>query len=391
MRICYLPTDPGNYRDENSLSPLDRRRLAVLIPLWQSLGMSVMPYHDNALTSCDVVYCVSVQHCSDATRSTLQSLLRKRRRPALVVGVIEDLFYDFYAACPDDDCMRLEDYERRYHSGFRDLARRVRWSANKRLRVLPLPRDLRYEKMEIVRRSDAVVCTSAGQASLIRQVNLRVVDIADAMPDSDFKHAMCTYKEGPVTIVWEGTNWGLQLVDLVRPAMEQVAAMAPVPVEFLFLAPRLSPTPFHGLCDNVGIMSRDFNLPCRHEEWSLETVGQHLSGASIGIAPMPVWNPYYLNKAFSKPLSYMAVGLPVVASSIPSYRELMTNGVNGFLARNHEDWVSALTALVESTDLRRQIGQAGRETLIATHSVEAVAESFLKVFENAVRWKRSSN
>jgi glycosyltransferase involved in cell wall biosynthesis len=103
---------------------------------------------------------------------------------------------------------------------------------------------------------------------------------------------------------------------------------------------------------------------------------------------MPYRNPFYLNKAYSKPLSYMACGLPVVASPIPSYRELIRDRVDGLLAATPEEWTKALLLLVNSPELRQKIGLAGKQRLLESHSEEIVAGKFAHVFCEAARLKR---
>jgi glycosyltransferase involved in cell wall biosynthesis len=103
---------------------------------------------------------------------------------------------------------------------------------------------------------------------------------------------------------------------------------------------------------------------------------------------MPLHNPFYLNKAYSKPLSYMACALPVVASPIPSYRELIRDRVDGILAETSKDWVEALLLLVGSEKLRQKLGQAGRQRLLESHSEEIVARKFAGVFEQALELHR---
>jgi glycosyltransferase involved in cell wall biosynthesis len=185
--------------------------------------------------------------------------------------------------------------------------------------------DQTIDLLKAIKRCDGVVVTSEGQAATVRQHNLNVLSVADPMPESDFRGLKCSYSQDePFSIVWEGTAWGLQLVELVRPALEAVYKQGQFKIEFVFVGPRKRPTPLNGSYDNEEILKHNYNLPTRWEDWRLESIGQVLSKATIGIAPMPMKNPFYMNKAFSKPLSYMACGLPVVASNLPSYREIIT-------------------------------------------------------------------
>lgn len=98
---------------------------------------------------------------------------------------------------------------------------------------------------------------------------------------------------------------------------------------------------------------------------------------------MPMHNPFYRAKAFSKPLVYMALGLPVIASGIPSFTDLIRDGQDGFIAYNDEEWIYKLACLVDDVELRAKIGTAARVRVDSYHSVEKVAINFLDAFRKA--------
>ncbi len=71
-------------------------------------------------------------------------------------------------------------------------------------------------------------------------------------------------------------------------------------------------------------------------------------------------------------LEAMALGIPVVATSVGGIPEVITDGVNGFLC--HPDNVTCLSAklarLIDSRDLRALVGSAGRETVTQRFSMD---------------------
>jgi len=80
----------------------------------------------------------------------------------------------------------------------------------------------------------------------------------------------------------------------------------------------------------------------------------------IGIAPL---RPSAFNDAKShiKCLEYAALGIPVVASDEPPYRDFVIDGVTGFLVRYDRDWGQRLTALVNDEAMRAEMGAKARE------------------------------
>jgi len=59
----------------------------------------------------------------------------------------------------------------------------------------------------------------------------------------------------------------------------------------------------------------------------------------------------------------MALGIPIVASPVGEQKYVIQSGINGFLAKNEEEWYTYLKMLVEDEKLRDSVGKSGRETV----------------------------
>jgi glycosyltransferase involved in cell wall biosynthesis len=90
-----------------------------------------------------------------------------------------------------------------------------------------------------------------------------------------------------------------------------------------------------------------------------------------------------MGKAGFKLLQYMAAGLPVVASPVGFNRELVRHGVNGFLADSAEEWERYLTQLLNDRDLRRRMGQQGRQLVEKEFSLRPMFAKLLGVIDSA--------
>ena len=108
--------------------------------------------------------------------------------------------------------------------------------------------------------------------------------------------------------------------------------------------------------------------------WRLETEMDELSQIGIGVSPLPD-TPWERGKCGAKILQYMACGIPVVASPVGVNQTILTHGVNGFLARDAQDWTAALRTLITNPKRRRQFGNAGRETVEKRFAVQRAAEA----------------
>jgi Glycosyl transferases group 1 len=69
----------------------------------------------------------------------------------------------------------------------------------------------------------------------------------------------------------------------------------------------------------------------------------------------------------------MACGVPVVALDTPLNRRLVLGGLTGFLCRSAEEMLAPVLALIRHPDLRRSLGDAGRQRIREEFGQEAFA------------------
>ena len=74
----------------------------------------------------------------------------------------------------------------------------------------------------------------------------------------------------------------------------------------------------------------------------------------------------------------MALAIPTIMSPVGVNKDIITDGVNGFLASATDEWVNKLSTLIESAELRGEMGGKGRKTVVEQYSVEAIKHLYLK-------------
>jgi glycosyltransferase involved in cell wall biosynthesis len=121
------------------------------------------------------------------------------------------------------------------------------------------------------------------------------------------------------------------------------------------------------------------DLPVKSIVWSPSTEVDALNSFDIGIMPLPD-DEWSRGKCGLKALSYMACGVPAILSPVGVNREIIQHGINGFLAGDQQEWILALEQLIASRQLRNEMGQRGRETVVQKYSVAANRELYLQVF-----------
>jgi len=105
--------------------------------------------------------------------------------------------------------------------------------------------------------------------------------------------------------------------------------------------------------------------------WRPETEVEDLARIDVGLMPLPD-GPIERGKCAYKLIQYMALGRPGVASPVGANRDVVTEGVDGFLPADEGAWERAIVSLVEDPSLRRDMGERARARVEAAYSLRAV-------------------
>ena len=82
-----------------------------------------------------------------------------------------------------------------------------------------------------------------------------------------------------------------------------------------------------------------------------------------------------------KMFEYLAAGVPVIASSLPSLGEILEDGRNALMVSpdRHDEWSAALDRLLASPELARSLGDTAHREYKARHTWSARANSLLGI------------
>jgi len=116
-------------------------------------------------------------------------------------------------------------------------------------------------------------------------------------------------------------------------------------------------------------------------DWDMGREIDDFQSIDIGIYPLSD-NLWARGKAAFKAIQYMSVGVPVIASPVGMTRELIQDGVNGFLVDHENEWVEKLSRLINDAELRKKIGLAGRKTVEEKYSLKINIPKLLSVFKS---------
>jgi glycosyltransferase involved in cell wall biosynthesis len=109
-------------------------------------------------------------------------------------------------------------------------------------------------------------------------------------------------------------------------------------------------------------------VPTEQPEWALEREVELFNTCDVGVYPLAD-DEWSRGKCGFKAIEFMACGVPVVASAVGVNREIIEDGVNGFLASTEAEWIEKLGRLLVDRELRRRFGEAGRRTIEQRYSL----------------------
>lgn len=120
------------------------------------------------------------------------------------------------------------------------------------------------------------------------------------------------------------------------------------------------------------------NLEIECSDWQFESEVSELGKIDIGLMPLPD-DEWSKGKCGFKALQYMALEIPPVISPVGMNTEIVQHGVNGFFATSEEEWISCISLLIESHELRKKMGYEARKTVIKRYSVQSQLESLISI------------
>ena len=222
----------------------------------------------------------------------------------------------------------------------------------------------------LVPQADLVVCGNSFLEDWARPLNSRLLRIPTCVELARYTlRDWCVAGVGsggqggqgaqlPV-IGWMGTTTNLQYLREAAQALQQLAEERRF--ELRLIVPDASAVREMDL-GRVYVTSRP---------WQAATEISDLQQFDVGLMPLSDREQWTIYKCGLKLIQYLAVGVPGVASAVGVNTEILAGDQGGYAVQGSEEWLGALRQLLDSAELRRQQGLAGRRTVEERYAVEA--------------------
>jgi glycosyltransferase involved in cell wall biosynthesis len=219
----------------------------------------------------------------------------------------------------------------------------------------------------IVRRSRRVTVGNAFLADFARAHNASVDVVPTAVDTTKFVPRSGARSDGPLVVGWIGSPTTVVYLEGLSDVLRQLAARHRF---VLKVSGAGRPVRFEG-------------LEVREVPWSLDREVELFNTCDIGVYPLTD-DDWSRGKCGFKAIQFMACGVPVVAAAVGVNREIVHDGVDGFLASTPDEWLRKLERLLTDATLRTAFAAAGRRAIESRYSVRVTAPKLAAAFNEAL-------
>jgi len=214
----------------------------------------------------------------------------------------------------------------------------------------------------IIKWSWKISCGNAYLAGHARQFNANVVVNPTTIDTEHLHNQIKNQQTDKLVIGWTGTHSTLMYLEPLIPLIKKLEEK--YDFELLVIA-------------NVKPEFECKSL--RFIPWNKDTEIDDLLRMNVGVMPL-LDDAWTRGKCGFKALQYMALGIPAIISPVGVNKEIIQQGVNGYLCNTDEEWSAAFEALLKDPELRITQGKAARKTVVDRYSVVSNTKNFLDLF-----------
>ena len=234
-----------------------------------------------------------------------------------------------------------------------------------------LVRSLLKNKIDhVMSRAALVVAGNEYLADRAKQAGAKRIEYLPSVVDVSSYTTKTDSIGSPFRIGWIGSPVTAPYLEVVKDTLHQLVREADIGLTLIGAGERV---PFP-------------NIPITILPWD-ETFERSI-GRLFDVGIMPLMDgPFERGKCGYKLVQYMAGGLSVIASPVGVNRQMIEPGVNGYIASNTEEWLTALRLLIHNHPLAMDMGRAGRQKAERLYNLQITAPKLLDLLSSAEKVK----
>jgi glycosyltransferase involved in cell wall biosynthesis len=215
---------------------------------------------------------------------------------------------------------------------------------------------------------DHIVVSTEPLKKVLSKYHERITVIPNTIDPAIWDFPIKKHKSKRIRLGWVGSGSHLADRDVVKDAIHVIMKKYPQ-VDFCHA----------GMCLVDGKDNREFSYAGTK---GYEEYPEFLNSLKLDIAIAPIKNNRFnRSKSNIKWLEHGMLKTPMVLSHVTTYSSSVTHGVDGFLAKTTDDWVKYLSLLIESPELRKEIGENAYKKINEEWLVEKHLHKYKELFE----------
>lgn len=213
--------------------------------------------------------------------------------------------------------------------------------------------------LEMIKMADIVGVSSDVQKATFSKFHSHVLMIPESVSNDFYKHQKRHEQKEKMTLVYCGYSVKARDTLCIKKVLQRIQKERSC--EILYI------------CDKDPQIE---DVEYRYINYDQNIIPRQLMEGDIMIAPRPMENIDAGVHSFTKAAYPLSVGLPVVASPMPSYRNTPV-----ILCNTDEEWYRVLNELLDDAQKRQEIGNKGREYIIKNFSMDVIGRQYLDIVE----------
>jgi len=223
---------------------------------------------------------------------------------------------------------------------------------------------------DLIKWARIVTCGNRGIAEYVASKGTEARVIPTVVDTNVFKPLPNTVARNPPVLGWIGTHSTFPYLESIFPVLSDLARS-------------------HGFrLKIVGAGKEDVSIPnveVENSDWQMNREVEDFQAIDIGLYPIDasLYSGWASGKSGFKAVQYMAVGVPYVATPVGGSAEIGVEGTTHLFASTPEEWHRSLADLLTNTEMRGEMGAAGRRFVIEHYGLEAQADKLAEALREA--------
>lgn len=311
-----------------------------------------------------------------ATEAWFRFIKTMRKNGKIVVSDYDDDPFNTSPLNPFYQYVGVEEFEWQWSDGTKEML----WSENMvsagGYKIFNIERNINHRDMFRLnfKKSDMVTCTT----DILRQEFLKLNPNVVVLPNlinKNFFPEKPDFNKKEFRIGWQGGASHYEDLYMIKDVVKEVLTKHS-DIKFCYFGDMR----FTGLFKDSPQDQIEWHPWVNHNTYPYKLA---LMNLDVGLCPL-VDNVFNRNKSAIKWMEYSMFDIATVASDIPPYSPVITNGQDGLLVKD-DAWVDAIFDLYSNSEKRKKIARNAYENVMANHNIETKAHLWVDAYQKLMK------